>query len=73
MSLSDRKEYQVFKELLKIVPGLENRLMESSETEIIDIADLVSNSLPLSIRGGVTEFSRSKKVPTGPGPMTRRE
>lgn len=43
--LSDRREYQVFKELLRIVPGLETRLMENSETETIDIADLVSDSL----------------------------
>lgn len=45
MILSDRREYQVFKELLRIVPGLETRLMENSETETIDIADLVSDSL----------------------------
>jgi len=31
----------VFRELLKMVPGLEARLMESSEDDVITIADLV--------------------------------
>ena len=31
----------VFRELLWIVPGLEARLMESSEDEVIHMADLV--------------------------------
>ena len=39
---SERREYSVFRELLWIVPGLEGCLMNSSEEEVIDIADLVS-------------------------------
>lgn len=35
-------EYSVFRELLKIIPGLEERLMESGESEVIAIAELVS-------------------------------
>jgi len=38
---SERKEYSVFRELLRIVSGLEGRLMNSSEEEVIEIADLV--------------------------------
>jgi hypothetical protein len=38
---SERKEYQVFRELLRMAPGLEARLMESSEDEVIHVADLV--------------------------------
>ena len=61
MFLSDWKEYQVFKELLRIVPGLQTCLMESSETDIIDIAELVSDSsLPLRIHGKVTNFQIQK-------------
>ena len=37
----ERKEYAVFRELLRLVPGLEGRLMESSEEQVIHIADLV--------------------------------
>ncbi|KAG9310743.1 hypothetical protein JVU11DRAFT_9349 [Chiua virens] len=35
------KKYFVFRELLRIVPGLEARLMESSEEDIIAIAELI--------------------------------
>lgn len=31
----------VFRELLRVIPGLEARLMKSSEEEVIAIADLV--------------------------------
>lgn len=37
----ERKEYAVFKELLRMIPSLEARLMESSEEAVISIADLV--------------------------------
>ena len=38
---SERQEYAVFRELLRMVPGLEAKLMESLEVEVIHIADLV--------------------------------
>lgn len=41
LSRSERKELSVFRELLRTVPGIENRLMESSEEEAVAIADLV--------------------------------
>ncbi|KIM51940.1 hypothetical protein SCLCIDRAFT_80872, partial [Scleroderma citrinum Foug A] len=41
LSAIEWKELEVFRELMKMVPGLEARLMASSEDEVIDIADLV--------------------------------
>ena len=38
---SERKECAVFRELLRIVPGLERQLMDLSEEEVIVIVDLV--------------------------------
>ena len=42
----ERKELQVFHELMKMVPSLEACLVASSEDEVIDIADLVCLLLP---------------------------
>jgi len=44
----ERKELEVFHELLGMVPGLEEWLMESSEDKVILVADLVSQLSPLS-------------------------
>ena len=41
LARSERKEYAAFRELVQIVPGLDSRLMELSEEEVIAIADLV--------------------------------
>ncbi|KAH7916871.1 hypothetical protein BV22DRAFT_1108643 [Leucogyrophana mollusca] len=41
MKNSERKENKVFRELLRLVPGLETRLMESSEEQVISIADMI--------------------------------
>ncbi|KAF9230892.1 hypothetical protein BU15DRAFT_56753, partial [Melanogaster broomeanus] len=38
---SERKEYAVFRELMRMVPGLEARLIDSSEEEVIHIADMI--------------------------------
>lgn len=38
----ERKEFAAFRELLRMVPGLEARIMQSSEDELVLIADLVS-------------------------------
>ena len=37
----ERKEYVMFREFLRLVPGLEGRLMESPEEQVTHIADLV--------------------------------
>jgi hypothetical protein len=41
----ERREQNVFTSLLKMIPGLEERLMTGSEEEILHIADLVSTTL----------------------------
>lgn len=38
---SERKEFDIFLELFKLVPLLEERLMSSSEEDIIAIAEMV--------------------------------
>ena len=38
----ERKEYAVFHELLHMIPGLEAQLMESSEEQVVNIADSVT-------------------------------
>lgn len=40
--IRDRKEFSIFKELVRMVPGLEARIMESSEEEVMQIGELVS-------------------------------
>lgn len=40
-ALRERQEFTVFRELLRMVPGLEARLMESSAEETIAIGELV--------------------------------
>ncbi|KIM63589.1 hypothetical protein SCLCIDRAFT_82334, partial [Scleroderma citrinum Foug A] len=41
LSAIERKELEVFRKLMKMVPSLEAHLMASLEDEVIDIADLV--------------------------------
>ncbi|KIM64229.1 hypothetical protein SCLCIDRAFT_115360, partial [Scleroderma citrinum Foug A] len=43
--LQERKELAIFCELLKMVPRLEARLMESSEDEVISISDLIQKGI----------------------------
>jgi hypothetical protein len=38
----ERREHRVFTKLLQMVPGLEERLVSSSEEEVVFIADMVS-------------------------------
>jgi hypothetical protein len=38
---SERLEFRIFRELLRMVPGIEGRLMESSEEEVITMGELV--------------------------------
>lgn len=37
-----RREYHVFETLLQIIPGLEDRLMNGSENDIVEMAESVS-------------------------------
>jgi hypothetical protein len=41
MILRQKREYGIYKQLMKMVPGLEERLLEGSEEEILHIADMV--------------------------------
>ncbi|KIM60074.1 hypothetical protein SCLCIDRAFT_26864 [Scleroderma citrinum Foug A] len=45
LSAIEWKELAIFRELLKMVPGLEARLMESSEDEVISISDLIQKGI----------------------------
>jgi hypothetical protein len=38
-----RREHTVFQALLQMVPGLEERIMESNEEDVVTIAELVSH------------------------------
>ena len=44
----DRREYHVFKQLLQMVPGLEQRIINGSEADLSHVADLVRNLIILS-------------------------
>jgi hypothetical protein len=37
-----RREYRVYRHLLEMVPGLEARLLEGSEEEMMHVADMVA-------------------------------
>jgi hypothetical protein len=39
----ERREHRVFRLLLQMVPGMEDRLMEGSEEDTLHIAELVCN------------------------------
>jgi len=39
--IRERKEHRVFTKLLQMVPGLEDRLMNCTEEEVVFIAELV--------------------------------
>ncbi|KAF8834204.1 hypothetical protein BDN67DRAFT_915407 [Paxillus ammoniavirescens] len=41
LTAADCKEYVVFRELLRMIPGLEARLMVSPEEDVVHIADLI--------------------------------
>lgn len=38
----ERREHQVFQQLLQMIPGLEGKLLEGCESNVNDIAELVS-------------------------------
>ncbi|KAG9313214.1 hypothetical protein JVU11DRAFT_6673 [Chiua virens] len=51
MTAAERQEYMVFRELLRLAPGLEARLMGSSEGEVVTTAELVIRSHNFIQRG----------------------
>jgi hypothetical protein len=48
MTLRQKREYGVYKQLMKMVPGLKEHLLEGSEEEILHVADMVHLFLPSS-------------------------
>jgi hypothetical protein len=41
----ERREHRVFQQLLQMVPGLEERLLEGSDEDVIHIGELVRDIL----------------------------
>lgn len=68
--IRERKEYSVFRELLRVVPGLEARLMESPEDEVVRISDLVFSHCPDVAIETHRYFGRFRKAPMVPGQTT---
>lgn len=61
----------MFKELLKIVPNLEARIMTGSEEELANIADQVS-TIPIVRLHAVVLLCSFAKEHQAPGAMTRK-
>ncbi|KAF8835202.1 hypothetical protein BDN67DRAFT_913464 [Paxillus ammoniavirescens] len=61
LTSDDRKEYSVFRELLRMIPGLEARLMESSEEDAIHIADMIQKGAN-SVRADDTKGMKSAVI-----------
>ena len=68
---SERMEFGVFLELFKLVPSLEERLMSSSEEDVIAIAEMVCLHVLRSAQSSDC-FHRSRKAPMAPGPTIRK-
>ncbi|KIK11566.1 hypothetical protein PISMIDRAFT_19420 [Pisolithus microcarpus 441] len=45
LTVDERKEFAAFRELLRVVPGLESRLMASSEEEVVEIGELIQKGI----------------------------
>jgi hypothetical protein len=50
MNARELREHRVFSRLLQMIPGLEDRLMEGSNENVIHVAELVCIILILGIR-----------------------
>ena len=69
---SERKEFTVFHGLLRLVPGLEARLMTASEEEVVNVADMVGLTLTTCLCLLKYFCTRSRKVQTVPERMTQK-
>ena len=69
--LRERREHRVFSKLLQMVPSLEERLVGSSEPEVVLIADLVSLRYSVVIQR-LTLCLRSRKEPLAPDQTTQK-
>jgi hypothetical protein len=60
----------VYKQLLQLVPGLQERVFTAGEGDILEIADLVSYIFIIDL--GCSHSARSRKAPIARGQMTRK-
>lgn len=65
----ERREHRIFEHMLTTIPGLQDRLMDSSEEEIRLVADLVRVSSAHNTKLMCSLF-RSRREPPGQGLMT---
>ena len=49
----ERSEYRVYQSLLRMVPALEERLLNGSGEEILHVADLVCHTSPITLMTAV--------------------
>jgi hypothetical protein len=68
----ERREHRVFRLLLQMIPGMEDRLMESSEEDIVHIAELVCNSNAPCVRFQTNHAHRFGRALRVPGSMILR-
>lgn len=67
LAVRERREHRVFQVLLQMIPGLEERLVEGSEENVIHVAELVCFHISYWLY--VTDTRRSRKVLPAPDPM----
>lgn len=68
----ERHEFRVFKDLLRMVPGLEERLIEGNEEDAQRIAESVSAVSVSVIWLRILKSHSFKKVYPVPVPMTQK-
>ncbi|KIM72920.1 hypothetical protein PILCRDRAFT_81530, partial [Piloderma croceum F 1598] len=76
-TLEERREHRLFQQLLQIVPGLEDRIMEGSDEELSHIAELIQKGASSarsddtkSIKGAVLDWITPRGQPLNP-PLAR--
>jgi len=73
----ERREHRVFQQLLQIIPGLEDRIMEGSDEEVTHIAELIQKGASSarsddtkSLKGAVLDWITPRGQPLNP-PLAR--
>ncbi|KIM74367.1 hypothetical protein PILCRDRAFT_14512 [Piloderma croceum F 1598] len=73
----ERQEHRVFQQLLELIPGLENRLMDGSDENILHIAELIQKGASSarsdntkSLKGTVLDWITPRGQPLSP-PLAR--
>lgn len=68
----ERREYKVYRQLLQMVPGLEERLVSGSDEEVTHIGDLVCIALTVFLSVSFQIPCRFKKGPRPPDQTIQR-